>query len=151
MFHFENIAIWTYEFTQCVKTKKGMLSRCKKGSPLDFQQFNHFKYSRVCSRTYAISRVKRKSYKIIKKGDFWEPYWWTKTVHQYGVSIQSSTKVRETFRQITLQKLWATKTWDFDKLFIGLLQHFIFLSSSTGRFPIYFLVPYLLRGSENEE
>ena len=38
-------------------------------------------------------------------------YWCTKTVHQYGVSIQSSTKVRETFRQIT-QKLWATKTWD---------------------------------------
>ena len=33
-----------------------------------------------------------------------------KTVHQYGVSIQSSTKVRETFRQITHQKLWATKT-----------------------------------------
>ena len=29
-------------------------------------------------------------------------------VHQYGVSIQSSTKVRETFRQIT-QKLCARK------------------------------------------
>ena len=28
---------------------------------------------------------------------------------QYGVSTQSSTKVRETFRQKT-QKLWATKT-----------------------------------------
>ena len=27
----------------------------------------------------------------------------------YGVSMQSSTKVREMFRQIT-QKLWATKT-----------------------------------------
>ena len=37
-------------------------------------------------------------------------------MHQYGVSIQSSTKVRETFRQIT-QKLWATKTCDLDKLF----------------------------------
>ena len=36
--------------------------------------------------------------------DFWQPYWWTKMVHQYGISIQSSTKVRETFRQIT-QKL----------------------------------------------
>ena len=41
------------------------------------------------------------------------PYWCTKTVHQYGISIQSSTKVHETFRQIT-QKLWATKTWDLD-------------------------------------
>ena len=35
----------------------------------------------------------------------------TKTVHQYGVSIQSSTKVRETFRQIT-QKLRAKRTWE---------------------------------------
>ena len=47
-------------------------------------------------------------------------YWCTKTVHQYGVSRQSSTKVGETFRQIT-QKLWATKTWDLDKLFSYIL------------------------------
>ena len=40
----------------------------------------------------------------------------TKTVHQYGLSIQSSTMVCETFRQIT-QKLWATETWDLHKLF----------------------------------
>ena len=43
--------------------------------------------------------------------------------HQYGISIQSSTKLRETFRQIT-PKLWATKTWDWDKyycLYISLL------------------------------
>ena len=38
-------------------------------------------------------------------------------VHQYGVSIPGSTKVRETFRQIN-QKLWATKTRYLDKLFI---------------------------------
>ena len=43
--------------------------------------------------------------------------WCIKTVHQYGVSIQSSTKVRETVRKIT-QKLWSTKTRDLDKLFI---------------------------------
>ena len=30
-------------------------------------------------------------------------------IHQYDVSIESSTKVRETFRQIT-QKLSVTKT-----------------------------------------
>ena len=35
----------------------------------------------------------------------------------YGVSLQNSTKVHETFRQIT-QKLWATKTWNLDKSFI---------------------------------
>ena len=65
-------------------------------------------------RTYASSRVKRKSF--YRKSELQmflltvrRPYWCTKTVHQYGVSIQSSTKVRETFRQIT-QKLWATKT-----------------------------------------
>ena len=33
----------------------------------------------------------------------------TKTVHQYGVSIQSCAKVCEMFQLIT-QKLWATKT-----------------------------------------
>ena len=37
-------------------------------------------------------------------------------MHQYGVSIQISTKVRDTFRQIT-QKLWATEAPDLDKLF----------------------------------
>ena len=51
-------------------------------------------------RTYASSRVKRKSF--YRKSElqmffFPRPYWCTKTVHQYGVSIQSSTKVRETF------------------------------------------------------
>ena len=65
--------------------------------------------------------------------DFRRPYWCTKTVHQYGVSNDTnSTKVRETFRQIT-QKLWATETWDLNKLFIN--KHFItfhFLASSTG-------------------
>ena len=34
----------------------------------------------------------------------------------FGLSIQNSAKVRETFRQIT-QKLWARKTWDLDRLF----------------------------------
>ena len=73
-------------------------------------------------------------------------HWCTKTLHQYGVSIQSSTKVRETFWQIT-QKLLTTKTWELDELFIySLLKHFIFLASSTGRFPIYFW----LRDSEND-
>ena len=71
-------------------------------------------------RTYASSRVKRKSfYRNIPPVfvDFRRPYWHTKTVHQYGVSIQSSTKVRETVRQIT-QKLRATKTSAFEELFI---------------------------------
>ena len=39
------------------------------------------------------------------------------SIHQYGVSMQSPTKVSETFRQMT-QELWATKTWDLEKLFL---------------------------------
>ena len=70
--------------------------------------------------TYASSQVKRKSFYRKKSPDvfvyFRRPYWCTKTVHQYAVSKQSFTKVRETFRQIT-QKLWATKTWDLENLF----------------------------------
>ena len=73
-------------------------------------------------RTYASSRVKRKSFYWKKWSpdvfvDFRRPYLCTKTVHKYGVSIQSSKMVREMSRQIT-QKLWTTWTWDFDKLFI---------------------------------
>ena len=90
--------------------KIGMLSRWKKASRLDFQEYNHFKYlvEDLCMRTYASSRVKRKSFYrkselhmfLFFGGHIGAP----KFVHQYGVSIQSSTKVQETFRQIT-QKL----------------------------------------------
>ena len=73
--------------------------------------------------------------------DFRRPYWCTKTVHQYGVSIQSSTKEREMFWQIT-QKLWATKTWDLDKLFIYWSFITFHFTSFTGRFPIYFFVTW---------
>ena len=74
-------------------------------------------------RTYASSRVKRKSfYRNIEFQLFlWisggHINWHTKTVHQNSVSIQSSTKVRETVQQIT-QNLRATKTSDFEELFI---------------------------------
>ena len=61
-------------------------------------------------RKCASSRVKRKSFcrkselqmfLLISGGHI--------TVHQYRVSIQSSTKVREMFQLLT-EKLWATKT-----------------------------------------
>ena len=83
-----------------------------------------------------------------KKSDFRQPYWWSKTVHQYGVSIEISTKVRQTFRQITLQKLWATKTCHFPNFFyitIGLLWkfHFLFFFQWTVS-NLFFLVPCLL-------
>ena len=57
-------------------------------------------------RAYASSRVNRKSF--YRKSELQmfllisgRHIWWTKTLLQYGVSIQSSTKVLETFRQIS--------------------------------------------------
>ena len=98
-----------------------MLSRWKKVSPVDFQQYNHFTCQTIClSARMLVFEWKERAF--VEKVNsrcfclFPRPYWCTKTVHQYGVSIQNSTKVRETFRQIT-QKLWATKTWDLEKLF----------------------------------
>ena len=92
----------------------GMLFRWKKVSPLDFQQYNDFKYYKIClcARMLVLEWKERA---FIEKWtpdvfvDFRPPYSCTKTVHQYGVYIQSSTKVRETFRQLT-RKVWATKT-----------------------------------------
>ena len=58
-------------------------------------------------RTYASSRVKRKSF--YRKSELQMFCWFPAailTVHQYGVSIHSSIKVREMFRQIT-QKLYG--------------------------------------------
>ena len=100
--------------------------------------------------TYASSQVKRKSFYRKKSPDvfvyFRRPYWCTKTVHQYGVSKQSSTKMRETFRQIT-QKLWATKTWQWENLFA-------YYSSITFHFLGFFHWTvsniFLLRDSEND-
>ena len=43
MFHFENFLVFKVR-----DTKIGMLSRWKKVSPLDFQQYNHFKYQKIC-------------------------------------------------------------------------------------------------------
>ena len=72
-------------------------------------------------RTYASSRVKRKSFYrkselqmflLISAGHIGVPKLYT----NYGVSKQSSTKMRETLRQITRETV-GHKTWDLDKLF----------------------------------
>ena len=61
--------------------------------------------------------------------------------------MQTSTKVRETFRQIT-QKLWAIKTWDVDKFFYKL----VFYNISFSRvLPLdHFQFIFLLPDSEND-
>ena len=105
-------------------------------------------------RTYASSRGKRKSFYrkselqmflLISSGDIDAPKQYT---NNYGVSIQSSAKVREKFRQIT-QKLGATKTWDFDKLFI---YYFVFYNISFSWLlpPDGFQFNFFLRDSEND-
>ena len=66
-------------------------------------------------------------------------FWWflaaILAVHQYGVSIQSSTKVCRTSSSKWLRKcgLQRPETWT-NWLYISLLYHFIFLASSTGQF-----------------
>ena len=45
MFHFQNTAIWTSEFSHVAwHQNSNALSLEKKTSPLDFQRYNHFKY-----------------------------------------------------------------------------------------------------------
>ena len=50
MFHFENTAIWTSEFSQCVTPKQECCLIEKSLSSNDFQKFNHFKYLKMCLR-----------------------------------------------------------------------------------------------------
>ena len=66
--------------------------------------------------TYASSRVKRKSFYRNSEVQFFFISGDHVGAPFYGASIQSSIRVRETFRQIT-QKLWAAKTLEFEKLF----------------------------------
>ena len=62
----------------------------------------------LCARMLALEWKERAFIETVNSRwffvDFRRPYLCTTTVHKYDVSIQSSTKVRETFRQIT-QKL----------------------------------------------
>ena len=59
------------------------------------------------------------------------PIWWR---------LYNYVKHFSKYMYIVTQKLWATKTWNLDKLFIYWSPiTFIFLASCTGRFPIYFL------------
>ena len=62
----------------------------------------------LCARILALewNERARKSELQMFFVDFRPPYWCTITIHQHGVSIHSSTKVREMFRQIT-QKLYG--------------------------------------------
>ena len=73
-------------------------------------------------RVYTSSQAKRKRChcKVNSRCffvDFRPPYWCPSEVHPHGVSIQSSIKLCETFRQIT-QKYCTTGICDLEKLFM---------------------------------
>ena len=63
----------------------------------------------LCARMLALEWKERAFIEKVNSRcfvDFRRPYWCTMTVPQYGVSIHSSIKVREMFRQVT-QKLYG--------------------------------------------
>ena len=101
MFHFENTAIWTSEFSQFLTPKQECCLVEKRLFLLIFGSKLFQVLEDMFMRKY---EVKRKSFYGKSELQMFllisrRPYWCTKTVHQYGVSIRSSTKVRETFRQ----------------------------------------------------
>ena len=49
-------------------------------------------YGFILASLRVLAERKTAGLKLSPKGDFRRPYWWTKTVYQYGDSIQSSTK-----------------------------------------------------------
>ena len=108
------------------------------------EQFNLFKYWKVClcARMQALEWKERAFIEKVNSGCFcWFPA--AILVYQNCTSMASPYKalqnVLETFWQIT-QKLWATKTWDLEKLITyKSLITFHFLGFFQGRFPIYFL------------
>ena len=70
------------------------------------------------------------------------PPYYLRAWHRLGVSIQSYTRVRETFRQIT-QKLWATKKWDYILVFYNISFSWLLPLDS-------FQFIFLLRDNEND-
>ena len=76
----------------------------------------------------------------------------TTTVHKYDVSIQSSTKVRETFRQITQKLSVGHKDLRFGKIVYILVFYNISFSwlLPLDAFQFIFFPPCLLRDGETD-
>ena len=130
MFHFENTAIWTCEFSQWV-TPKYECCLLGKVSLLDFQQYNHCKYKKICLcvRMLVLEWKERAFIEKMNSRCFcWFPA--AILVHQNGIAIWTNiTSAYKALQRCVKRfgvKLWATKAWELE------------LASSTGRFPIYF-------------
>ena len=100
-------------------------------------------------RTYPSSGMKRKSFYRKKELQIFllisgRPYWCTKTVHQYGVSIKSSSKVRATFWQIN----WGHKDLRLGKIVYKVVFYNISFSCLLPLDGFQFIL--LLRDSEND-
>ena len=106
--------------------------------------------------TYASFQVKRKSFYrkselqmclLIPVATFiCVPKLYTNVASPYKALQWCMTRFSKKLRNCRLHR---PETWT-NCLYISLLKHFIFLASSTGRFPIYFFVLCLLRDSEND-
>ena len=135
-------------------TKKGMLSRCKKGSVLIFRSLiisNIKGYARARMlalewKERALNYKKRWFPAAILVVQNCPPIWCLHTNLYKGAWKVSASNSAKTVghKNLTLPHFFYILVF---------YESFILLSSSTGRFPIYFffLVPCLLRDSENEE
>ena len=74
------------------------------------------------------------------------PKWYTNMASLYKALQKSEKHFGKELSNCGLQR---PEIWTMVSLYISLLQHFIFLASSTGQFPIYFFVLCLLHDSEN--
>ena len=108
MFHFETATSRISEFSQCVTENRNAIS-LKKASPLDFQQFNYFKYWKMClcARMLAFGRKGRAFIEKVNSRCF---CWFPAAIFVY----QNCTKIWRLQKKLyngawnTSQKRWAT-------------------------------------------
>ena len=107
----------------------GMLSRWKKVFPLDFQQYNHFKYQKIClCASMLVFEWKERAFieKVNSRCfvDFRRPYhWYTKTVQSFqyfkgAMSPHTHARANEN----KLEKVgptFSSSVGDFGRLFLS--------------------------------
>ena len=138
MFHFENTAIWTSEFSQCMTSKwQCCFVWKKKTSPLDFQRYNHFQYYKICLCAPMLA-LEWKERAFIEKVNSWWFCWFPTAMlvdHQYGVS---HTKLYKVVWNVSANN---SETVGHKDLGLGQIVYIlVFYNISFSWFPIYFFV-----------